>query len=91
LQNEQNASIIQLAKEIALRVLGTIFLPIASIELCASASASEALPENGAAKLAVVLYTSGATGLSKGVALSARGCIDAARDTMALSRSLSLG
>jgi len=35
-----------------LRVLGTIFLSIALIELCAPAFASEALPENGAAKLA---------------------------------------
>jgi hypothetical protein len=53
LQNEQNASIIRrFTKEAALRVLGTIFLPIALIELCAPASASEALPENGAAKLA---------------------------------------
>lgn len=35
-----------------MRVLGTLFLAIALIELCAPASASEALPENGAAKLA---------------------------------------
>ena len=35
-----------------MRVLGAVFLPIALIELCAPASASEALPENGAAKLA---------------------------------------
>ena len=35
-----------------MRILGTIFLAIALIELCAPASASEALPENGAAKLA---------------------------------------
>jgi hypothetical protein len=53
LQNEQNASIVRrVPKEAALRVLGTIFLPIALIELCAPASAGEALPENGAAKLA---------------------------------------
>jgi hypothetical protein len=53
LQNEQNAAIIRwTTKEAALRVLGAIFLPIALIELCAPASASEALPENGAAKLA---------------------------------------
>ena len=53
LPNEQNASIIRgFTKEIALRVLGTIFLAIASIGLCAPASASEALPESGAAKLA---------------------------------------
>jgi hypothetical protein len=38
-------------KESALRVLGTIILPIALIELCAPAAAGEALPENGAAKL----------------------------------------
>jgi acyl-coenzyme A synthetase/AMP-(fatty) acid ligase len=54
LQNEQNPSIVRLAKEIAL------------IELCASASPSEAPPENGATKFAVILYTSGATGPSKG-------------------------
>ena len=35
-----------------MRVLGAIFLPIALVELCAPASAGEALPENGAAKLA---------------------------------------
>jgi len=35
-----------------LRISGTLFLSIALIELCAPASASEALPENGAAKLA---------------------------------------
>ena len=35
-----------------MRVLGTIFLPIALIGLCAPAFASEALPENGAAKFA---------------------------------------
>ena len=35
-----------------MRVLGTIVLPIALIALCAPASASDALPENGAAKLA---------------------------------------
>ncbi len=35
-----------------MRVFGTLFLAIALIELCAPASASEALPENGAAKLA---------------------------------------
>jgi hypothetical protein len=53
LHNERNASIIRrFTKEVALRVLGTIFLAIALIELCGPASASEALPENGAAKLA---------------------------------------
>jgi hypothetical protein len=53
LHNEPNASIIrQFTKEVALRVLGTIFLAIALIELCGPAAASEALPENGAAKLA---------------------------------------
>jgi hypothetical protein len=35
-----------------LRVLGTIILPIALFELCVPALASDALPENGAAKLA---------------------------------------
>jgi hypothetical protein len=35
-----------------LRVLGTIFLAVALVEMCAPASAGEALPENGAAKLA---------------------------------------
>jgi hypothetical protein len=38
--------------EVVLRVLGTIFLPVALIGSCAPASASDALPENGAAKLA---------------------------------------
>src|SRR5271156_3945036 len=47
-----NGIIRRVTKESALRVLGTIFLPIALIELCAPASAGEALPENGAAKLA---------------------------------------
>jgi hypothetical protein len=56
LQNEQNASIIRrFKKEFALRVLGTIFLSIALIELCTPASASEALPESGEAKLAAYL------------------------------------
>ena len=56
LQNEQNASIIRpLTKEGALRVLGTIFLPIALVGMGASASASEALPANGEAKLAAYL------------------------------------
>jgi hypothetical protein len=35
-----------------LRILGTAFLTVALIELCAPVSASEALPENGSAKLA---------------------------------------
>jgi hypothetical protein len=38
--------------EAALRVLSIVILCIALIELCAPASASEALPESGAAKLA---------------------------------------
>jgi hypothetical protein len=42
-------------------------------------------------KMAVILCPFGMTGLSKGTALSARGCIDAARDTATLSRNLSLG
>jgi hypothetical protein len=53
LPNEQNASIVRgFSKEAALRVWGTIFLPFALIELCAPASAGEAMLENGAAKLA---------------------------------------
>jgi hypothetical protein len=53
LQNEQKASIIrQLTEEAALRILGAIILPIVLIEFCAPASASDALPESGAAKLA---------------------------------------
>jgi hypothetical protein len=53
LQNEQNQSIVRrFTKESALRISGTLFLSIALIELCAPASASEPLPENGAAKLA---------------------------------------
>jgi hypothetical protein len=39
-------------KEAALRVLGTLFLVLALIEFCAPVSASETLPESGAAKLA---------------------------------------
>jgi hypothetical protein len=39
-------------KESVLRVLGTLFFPIALIALCAPASASDALPDNGAAKFA---------------------------------------
>ena len=35
-----------------MRILGAIILPIALIELCASASAGDALPESGGAKLA---------------------------------------
>ena len=38
-----------------MRILGTIFPPIALIALCAPASAGGALPENGAAKLAAYL------------------------------------
>jgi long-chain acyl-CoA synthetase len=38
------------------------------------------------ADVSVILYTSGTTGLSKGVVLSAQGCIDAARDTVAFDR-----
>jgi long-chain acyl-CoA synthetase len=34
----------------------------------------------------VILYTSGTTGTSKGVVLSAKGCIDAATDTVAFDR-----
>jgi long-chain acyl-CoA synthetase len=36
--------------------------------------------------IAIILYTSGTTGASKGVVLSARGCIDAATDTTRFDR-----
>ncbi len=38
------------------------------------------------ADVSIILYTSGTTGLSKGVVLSAQGCIDAARDTVAFDK-----
>ena len=34
----------------------------------------------------IILYTSGTTGTSKGVVLAAKGCIDAAADTVAFDR-----
>src|SRR5437588_11803738 len=53
LQFEPDAAIIRrFTKEVALRVLRVIFLPIALIGFCAPAAAAEALPESGAAKLA---------------------------------------
>jgi long-chain acyl-CoA synthetase len=36
--------------------------------------------------ISIILYTSGTTGASKGVVLSAKGCIDAASDTVAFDR-----
>ena len=36
--------------------------------------------------ISIILYTSGTTGISKGVMLSAKGCIDAASDTVAFDR-----
>jgi long-chain acyl-CoA synthetase len=38
------------------------------------------------ADVSIILYTSGTTGQSKGVVLSAKGCIDAARDTVAFDK-----
>jgi hypothetical protein len=55
LQNEDASIIRRSPKEVALRVLGTIFLSIGLIELCAPAFAGEALPESGEAKLAAYL------------------------------------
>jgi long-chain acyl-CoA synthetase len=41
------------------------------------------IAEGKGAETSIILYTSGTTGTSKGVVLSARGCIDAASDTVA--------
>ncbi len=45
-----------------------------------------AIREGRGSDISVMLYTSGTTGRSKGVMLSARGCINAARDTVAFDR-----
>jgi long-chain acyl-CoA synthetase len=41
----------------------------------------ESIRQGDGADIAIILYTSGTTGASKGVMLSTRGCIDAATDT----------
>jgi hypothetical protein len=69
LQNARNASIIrQFTKEAVLRVAYAISFVIALIETCAPASASEALPETGAAKLAAYQVCHPLTAVDMGAA-----------------------
>src|SRR5262245_15899529 len=46
----------------------------------------EFIRQGAGSDIAVILYTSGTTGASKGVLLSTRGCIDAATDTTRIDR-----
>jgi len=46
----------------------------------------EFVSQGDGSDIAIILYTSGTTGASKGVALSTRGCIDAATDTVRFDR-----
>jgi long-chain acyl-CoA synthetase len=69
-----------------LRAIGAL-IEAGEAELASSAEASAALDAaidaGRGADISAILYTSGTTGTSKGVVLSAQGCISAARDTVA--------
>jgi long-chain acyl-CoA synthetase len=68
-----------------LRSIGRL-IEAGEVELASSLDASAAMDAEidagQGADVSAILYTSGTTGLSKGVVLSAQGCIDAARDTV---------